>query len=57
MWVRNTEGVQQNNIFHGIQDFEPSMIHKPIFTEILLTVTQIWKQPNCQMAHEWIKKW
>lgn len=28
----------------------------PMFTAVLLTVAEIWKQPECPTAGEWIKK-
>ena len=28
----------------------------PMFTEALLTVAKIWKQPKCPLTDEWIKK-
>ena len=31
-------------------------INTPMFPAVLFTTTEIWKQPNCPSADEWIKK-
>ena len=28
----------------------------PVFTTALFTITEVWKQPKCQLMDEWIKK-
>ena len=31
-------------------------IYTSMFTATLFTIAKIWKQPNCPLVHEWIKK-
>ena len=43
-YILKTQTLIQNNIC------------TPIFTEALLTIAKIWKQPKCPTLDEWIKQ-
>ena len=43
-YILKTQALIQNNIC------------TPIFTEALLTIAKIWKQPKCPTLDEWIKQ-